>query len=112
VVVQRSHALLVAPQSSTGEAPWPLAWKQNVEIRKVVAIKIKSAPGGGFVLATRANQAAIELRRRAAALEERAGAVRRRIGAIEADLSAWALFARCVSNDGVTQRPGKAKAWS
>src|SRR5262245_64049262 len=45
VVVQRSHALLVAPQSSTGEAPWPLAWKQNVEIRKVVAIKIKSAPG-------------------------------------------------------------------
>jgi len=43
--VQRSHALLVAPQSSTGEAPWPLAWKQNVEIRKVVAIKIKSAPG-------------------------------------------------------------------
>src|SRR5262245_10347080 len=55
----------------------------------------------GFVLATRANQAAIELRRRAAALEERAGAVRRRIGAIEAALSAWALFARCVNNDGV-----------
>jgi len=63
--------VLVARQFSTGEAPRPLAWKQNVEIRKVVAIKIKSAPGGGFVLATRANQAAIELRRRAAALEER-----------------------------------------
>src|SRR5262249_47282879 len=31
----------------------------------------------GFVVATRANQAAIELRRRAAALEERARAVRR-----------------------------------
>src|SRR5215510_5558126 len=55
----------------------------------------------GFVLATRASQAAIELKRRAAALEERAGTVRRRISAIEAELSAWSLFARCVSNDGV-----------
>src|SRR5215831_18444563 len=55
----------------------------------------------GFLLATRSSQTAIELKRRAAALEERAGAVRRRIGAIEAELSAWSLFARCVSNDGV-----------
>src|SRR5215510_2265704 len=71
VVVQRSHALLVAPQSSPGEALWPLAWKQNVEIRKVVAIKIKSGSGRSTGADPETPnlgcQAAIELRCRAAA---------------------------------------------
>jgi len=100
---QATHETLDRIERALADLPATLDARKLQEARRDVEreqVAVKHAEEG-FVLATRANQAAIELRRRAAALEERAGAVRRRIGAIEAELSAWSLFARCVSNDGV-----------
>ena len=83
--------------------PAPFDGSQILEAEQAVvrAQTAFTAAEVAFVKAIRDQQTAAEAEKRATAIEERAKSVDRRAKAVKAQLGAWTLFAKCMSNDGV-----------